>query len=127
MAGGRSAAAAAPAAEQGADAPAPTVQLRLPRMGRYKVQTVRFAFGGALQMRLTSEDDVKIAEALTLGAEGTIALRVPGREDPVELGFKVVNEGGKLVNPDGNDQVQGTRRIVIGDPTVADDDAEPGD
>lgn len=125
MAGAARAAAPAdePATEGDAPVP-PDVQLSLPRMGRYKIPTVRFAFGGALTMRLTSPEDVALAKALTLGAEGTLYLQVAGRETPVELGFKVVDEGGKLVKDDGSEQAQGRRRIVIGDPTVADDDAD---
>lgn len=99
-------------------------QLRLPRMGKYKVNQGRLAFGGALVLTLTSQEDVELFESTALGATGTVTFSVDGSDREITLGWRSVHEGGGFKKLDGDESVVGRHKLVIND--VRDGD-EPED
>ncbi len=99
-------------------------QLKLPRFEGYTVPTARLSFGGALELKLTSQDDVDLVAALKLGAEATITINVDGHDRELVLGGKVVNRGNKFRKLDESDSVVSTHRLVINDVREGDLDDE---
>lgn len=88
-------------------------QLRLPRFGKYKVPQARIAFGGALELALTSPEDIELIEALTLGAEGTVTLAVDGVARTITLGCGTTSETHKFRKTEDRDDVVKVLRLVI--------------
>ena len=100
-------------------------QLKLPRMGKFKVNQGRLAFGGALVLTLTSQEDVDLFESTGLGATGTVTFTVDGQERTITLGWRSVHEGGGFKKLDGDETVVGRHKIVIND--VRDGDEPDGE
>lgn len=97
-------------------------QLRLPRMGKYKVRQGRLAFAGALVVSLTSDEDVELFEATGLGATGTVTFSIDGSDREIVLGWRSVDAGGGFRKLEGDETVVGRRRIVINDAREGDDE-----
>lgn len=99
-------------------------QLKLPRFDKYRVPQARLSFGGALELSLTSTEDVELVEALALGATGTVVFSVDGVEREVTLGWRCTGRAHRFRKLDGDEGVVGTHRIVINDVRDGDDDPE---
>lgn len=100
------------------DPPAETGgQLRLPKFEGYTIATVRIAFGGALELALTSQDDIALAKALSLGKEVVVTLTVPadgdGDERSLDLSGKCNRRMHRLRKEGESEQPVSDVRIVV--------------
>lgn len=100
-------------------------QMQLPRMGKYQVPRVRYAFGGSLIEALNSKEAREFYDKVKEGTTGTVTLSIDGHEREVTLGWICNAWGGKLVKNDGAESAVAQRRIIIND--VRDGDDEGGD
>lgn len=107
-----------------AAAPTSIASRQLPLFEGHKVPQARLSFGGALNLNLTSLEDVALVKALGLGAEGTVTFEVDGQDKPLVLGFKCTGRGHRFRKLDEVDSIVSTHRISIND--VRDGD-EPED
>ncbi len=88
-------------------------QLRLPTFEGHSVATARIALGGALDLALTSEQDVEMVKALTLGTELIVTIEIPGSDDPVSLSARVTRRGHRLRKIEESEQVVSDYRVTV--------------
>lgn len=104
----------------------PPRQLKFPRFDGLQVPQARLSFGGALELALTNAEDIALVEALGLGAELTVTLKVDGLDRELTLGARCVGRSHKFRKKEESDSVVGVHRIVIND-VRAGDEPEDGE
>lgn len=103
-------------------------QLSLPQFEGYTVPTARLSFGGGLELKLTSEDDLNLAAALKLGAELTVTIAIDDHKgEPLVLGARVTRRGHRFRKVEESDSLVSDYRIVINDVREGDEDDDPGE
>jgi len=88
-------------------------QLRLPNFEGFRIHTARIAFGGALELSLTNEDDIALVEAMKLGRELTVTLAVDGHEREVVLGGRVTRRAHRFRKEEGDETTVTDYRVTI--------------
>lgn len=97
-------------------------QIRLPDFEGYKVPTARFKFAGALELALTSPEDIALAKALSLGKEGTVTLKVEGKE--MTLAARVTSRAHRFRKQEHSDSLVATHTITVNS-LAGEDEDEP--
>ena len=96
-------------------------QLKLPTFEGHSIATARIALGGALDLALTSAQDVEMVNALTLGTELTVSVEIPGADDPIVLSARVTRRGHRLRKIDESEQPVSDYRITVNSVADAED------
>lgn len=96
-------------------------QLKLPTFEGHAIATARIALGGALDLALTSVQDVEMVNALTLGTELTVSVEIPGTDEPIVLSARVTRRGHRLRKIDESEQPVSDYRITVNSVADAED------
>jgi hypothetical protein len=99
-------------------------QLKLPRFEGFTIPTARLAFTGALELKMTNQEDVDLVAALALGKEATITIAVDGHERELVLGARVTGRAHRFRKQEHSEATVGTHTITINDVREGDEEGE---
>ncbi|MGE0025672.1 MAG: hypothetical protein AB7O78_01535 [Thermoleophilia bacterium] len=107
-----------------APAPTPIASRQLPMFEGFKVPRARIAFGGALDIALTSPEDIELVQALKLGATLAVTIAIDGHGISKTLDARCVKRSHRFRKEEESESIVSDYRIVINDVRDGDDEGD---